>query len=366
MKLLLLAALAALPLPQPAQAAGYTPIKSLQLDCQAEITIEHVSEESFSAAEPPYYRFPGYPASAHFKAHVKVHNLTAGCAPLKTKYGLNVDGFAFAAKFSIKNPKSLEEAKQVAEGSVGETYPVQLKQYFGYEKGDYLPLFPEVHSEELYFLTSDPALPVSGSVKLEPHLNWVYGIKPLEKFTDIEKLALAEKVSALLIQGNFANFKALFLQLKPYAPAMKKAYGQLILKIFHELQGTHHSQTLEFNVGGDGSQNGAPLAKAFNKLTQEGIFSDWEIEDAAFDTPTLLLAGNPDAQGNTCLNVKEAGLLALLNELAAKLPILTPKEKYLWKSPVSTLAGKVLYGFCQERETSAAVKELASDLLPQL
>ncbi|MGE0634607.1 MAG: hypothetical protein AB7O96_19495 [Pseudobdellovibrionaceae bacterium] len=343
-------------------------VKDFELNCHATGKVISVREAAYHKGAPPKGRFPGFPASAGFKGVVEIID-SVGCEKLKSKYDLNVDGFSLAASFSLLSPVQQPKLGLVAEATVGQIVKLDLKQYFSYQSGEgYLPLFPLVHDESMFF-TGQLMSPdkIGATITLKPNLNWVYQIKPIENMSDIEKLSLAEKTSDLLAQKKFGNFLELFIKLEPQAVGLKKSYADLIWAILHEikLSSPYNQQVLEFQVGGDGSSYGAPLVKKFNVISHiPGLYTSADILDFIMEFPSSILVGM-DMDG-TCLNFESADLETFLQQVQTKLPILTSSEKYLLKPAVMELSGKLYYGFCTEDKVSSAAKSLADQLIPQL
>ena len=362
MKSVFLTALTLLPL---TTQAGYLTTKDLALNCEASGQVIATGNATYSSAQEPKFRMPYIPAKGGFQATIEISQLSAGCAPLAAKYGLKLEGAKVPASVGLIGAHSLAETQAAAQAYAGKKVALKLVQQFGYVMGKEgsLPLYPLVHAESMYLQFGD--INSSGAIPLAINAGLAHGVKPLDTLSDIEKLSLAEKASGLVALGQFGDFSALLVKLKPLTPSLQKLYGQLILKALHALAAKPEQyQALQFHVGGKGTQDGAPLAKAFNELTQAGIFSPLEVEDALFEFPALLLTGSPEAK-NTCLNAGGEVLLATLNYLAAKLPVLTAQEKYLWKDSTHALTGKVMYGACP-LALNPAIQELATTILPQL
>lgn len=333
-------------------------VKDFTLDCTATAVVQKTFAFQYSPGLPPQGRFDGVLPSASAKGIVEISKLSPGCAPLETKYKLPLVGFTFPVSFGLP-----ADPNGSAPNLTGQSIELTLEQNFGYQKNGYLPLFPKVHSESMYFHGKGQGFSVG--FELKPNINWVYGIKPIEQFSDIEKLSLAETAAHLVAQKNYGDFLNLLVQLEPDSLGLKKSYAELLLKMLREIKAQPYTQQfLQFHIGGTGYFEGAKVAGKFNAISQvPGLFTGAELEDALFEIPTLLVAGHGEKE---CLNVGPAEQLHVLQEVQSKLPLLTPVEKVYLEPMVLTLANHPYLGSCFMHDIDPQVKALASSLLPSI
>jgi hypothetical protein len=344
-----------------AAAHATTTVNDLTLSCEGTAKVVSTSNPHYSPARPPHGRAPGIGAAAGFQAVIEVTKLSSGCAPLATKYGVQLLDKSLKAQAGITPPLSLPDTSKDAHLAIGQEFAFVLHQGFGYVYNQkYLPLFPQTHEESLTLSGSFGNIEVSADVDFS--IETAYGIPPISKLNDAQKTALAGHALSLAVQQP-AEFQDLALQLEPQSPAAKRTYALLLVKYFAEVaQANPFTQFFEFHVGGTGSQVGEPAAAKLNSLSQEGALTPAEIEKLALAYPTLLLAGS---QPSECLALKPAQLEEVLSTLLDETPSLTAHQKFLLQDPLSQLSGNVHYALadCFDENTSPKAKTLAQELL---
>lgn len=155
--------------------ANATQSKELALHCGGEY-------EVLSAAPyhvPPHGRAPGR-SGTHEK--IKVLSVEGpDCDKLQAYYGIHLEAGAALDYGVSQGETSLASAKLLAASRVGNTYPYQAKQTFGYEtKAGSLPLFPKIHQESLQVL----------SLQGQANSQLLYGTPAMETLTESELLEL--------------------------------------------------------------------------------------------------------------------------------------------------------------------------------
>jgi hypothetical protein len=326
-------------------------VKDLEVQCSMQAKVADVSDISYSKGMPAQGRFPGIAPSISFKTSLEIISQSEGCEVLQSKYKIHFGGHLWGSG-SI----GMASEEQVSEAVALKNQVVELKvsQTFDYDINGNLPLFPTVHSESLALIFR--AGNIGGGVSLPFNVNWVYGITPVEDFSDIEKLAFAEKMSYLAFNYGFTQ---LFLKLEPKQEILKKAYAQMIWKIFKQPKANDY---LDFHVGGNGSFTGEPLAKKLNQISHyPGLFSSKEIVQLLTEFPTWLLAGNA---GKDCLNFTAIELEEVLENAKLSFPVMTDSELWMWKDPLKHIGGPMKFVTqCTDGKVSDYAKALATELL---
>lgn len=345
-----------------------TAAKDLQIDCSAKAKVTEVFNIKYNKGLPARGRFGGTDPSLSFQASLELIEQEPGCSVLKDKYQIYTGNLGMNGGIS---PATEDQAALIGQLK-NQVINLKLQQYIGYQtKNGYLPLFPLVHSEKLTFSMSSGV--IGGSVDLPFDLNWLYQVPKVENLSDIEKLSLAEKASALIFQkaglfsGVHSEYLNLFLSLEPLQKNLKKSYALLIWKTFklYNESTPYSKQVLQFHVGGDGSFYGAPLAKKLNAISHiQGSFTSAEIVQLLNDFPTWILAGY---SGSECLNFSEDDIEQFLTSVQIKLPVLTSVEKYRLKDPMAHIAGPIHFvSACADGKVSAKSKLIASEILQAL
>jgi hypothetical protein len=335
-------------------------VKDLEVNCQMQAKVSEVSDITYSPGKAAHHRVPEIPSSLNFKASLEIVSQGEGCSILQSKYKIFLGRLMASGKISPASESQINEILALKNQPVELT----LEQQIGFQiEGGHLPLFQWVHSESIN-LTFNLGN-IEGAVKLPFDSNWVYGITKVENLTDIQKLALAEKVLPYVLNMNLRyaflyDFHGLFLQLEPGQLALKKSYASLIWKMFRQKA---NSQVLRFHVGGDGSRFGEPLAAKLNKISHlPQMFSSAEVVQLLTELPTLLLAGS--FSGNDCLNFSGSDLEKFLENFSIKKPVLTGSELFTLADPLKEIAGVTgSLSNCTQGKISDYSKSLALELL---
>ena len=340
-----------------------TKVQDLAVNCNLKAKVIEVFNIKYNKGLPAHGRFNGIEPSLSYEANLETISEEPGCSVLKNKYQI----FLGSLKASGGLSPALESEAILISELKGKVIDLKINQQIGYQYSkEYLPLFPLVHAETLSLVFSYGK--ISGSVPLPFDLNWVYSIPKLENLTDIEKLSLAEKTTGY-IYNKLANydFLNLFLKLEPLEKSLKKSYALVIWKTFKEYkESTPYSKPiLQFHVGGEGFDYGAPLAKKLNVISHfPEVFSSAEIVQLLSDFPTWILSGYSESE---CLNFNSEELELFLENIQVKLPVITNLEKGMLKDPMTHIAGPIHYvSNCTENKVTEKAKVLAQDILKTL
>jgi len=296
--------------------AKATTIDDLKIKCSGRLKIEEVIKATYSPAVPPHGRFPGLDASESIQTKASLISMTGeGCSLLTTKYKIDLSK-ALNLHIGVNHAISQIHAETLAKSLIGTGASFDVVQYFDYvTEKKYLPLFPQVVSEDIYLEGKTDQGGDWASVNLTINVADIYGTKPVETWNESEKVALAKKLfwamGDLSTKYDLNDFANLFLSLDLQTPAGKKAVFQMLWKKFNETAVGGFTHFFHFEVGGPGAFVGHPFAKKLNGLANE-IATEQEKEQLVFQFPTLLVPGGYSIA--PCLNLTPENLHHIMTQ----------------------------------------------------